>query len=167
MYKDIAKNIEIFKIEYPKTIVPNPTTNDYDLGFIRRYNSSTQSWNILYAPLYADAAQSLAGLDPTTGGLHLAVGDFYVKFNDAEVSPPEANFKIYSRASKGATTIKSAIVQASTLGTGSNTFTISETKPRSSIVIIASWPDVDIADERAFPVLPYALDNATFQLLLS
>lgn len=37
MYKDIAKNIEIFKIEYPKTIVPNPTTNDYDLGFIRRY----------------------------------------------------------------------------------------------------------------------------------
>ena len=37
MYKDIAKNIEAFNIEFPKTIVPKPTENDYNLGFIRRY----------------------------------------------------------------------------------------------------------------------------------
>jgi len=37
MYKDIAKNIDFFKIEYPKTIVPIPTSQDYQNGFIRRY----------------------------------------------------------------------------------------------------------------------------------
>jgi len=37
MYKDIAKNIDFFKIEYPKTIVPTPTSQDYENGFIRRY----------------------------------------------------------------------------------------------------------------------------------
>lgn len=37
MYKDIVKNIEIFTIQYPKTIVPTPTNEDYELGFIRRY----------------------------------------------------------------------------------------------------------------------------------
>ena len=37
MYKDVAKNIDIFQIEYPNTIVPNPTTQDYENGFIRRY----------------------------------------------------------------------------------------------------------------------------------
>ena len=37
MYKDVAKNIEIFNIQFPKTIVPSPTENDYNLGFIRRY----------------------------------------------------------------------------------------------------------------------------------
>jgi hypothetical protein len=37
MYKDIAKNIDFFKIEYPKTIVPTPTPQDYENGFIRRY----------------------------------------------------------------------------------------------------------------------------------
>jgi hypothetical protein len=37
MYKDVAKNIEIFKIKYPKTIVPSPSDTDYSSGFIRRY----------------------------------------------------------------------------------------------------------------------------------
>lgn len=37
MYKDIAQNVDIFVIEYPKTIVPNPTENDYNALFINRY----------------------------------------------------------------------------------------------------------------------------------
>jgi hypothetical protein len=37
MYKDIVNNLELFKIEIPKTIVPVPSENDYELGFIRRY----------------------------------------------------------------------------------------------------------------------------------
>ena len=37
MYKDVAKNIEQFTIKFPKTIVPNPTKNDYSNGFIQRY----------------------------------------------------------------------------------------------------------------------------------
>jgi len=37
MYKDIAQNLDMFKIELPKTIVPIPNENDYNVGFIRRY----------------------------------------------------------------------------------------------------------------------------------
>jgi len=37
MYKDIATNINNFKIELPDTIVPSPTERDYQYGFIRRY----------------------------------------------------------------------------------------------------------------------------------
>jgi hypothetical protein len=37
MYKDIAKNLKKFVINYPQTIVPNPIDTDYQNGFIRRY----------------------------------------------------------------------------------------------------------------------------------
>jgi hypothetical protein len=37
MYNDVAKNIDVFKIEYPNTVVPKPNTEDYENGFIRRY----------------------------------------------------------------------------------------------------------------------------------
>lgn len=37
MYDDVAKDKDIFKIEYPKTLVPSPDDSDYELGFIRRY----------------------------------------------------------------------------------------------------------------------------------
>jgi hypothetical protein len=37
MYKDIISNPNRFKIEYPDTIVPEPTDSDYQNGFIRRY----------------------------------------------------------------------------------------------------------------------------------
>jgi len=37
MYKDIAKNIENFTLQIPKTVIPIPTEFDYDNGFIRRY----------------------------------------------------------------------------------------------------------------------------------
>lgn len=37
MYNDVAKNLEIFNLKPPMTIVPTPTQDDYLLGFIRRY----------------------------------------------------------------------------------------------------------------------------------
>lgn len=37
MYKDVARDLDRYKIEYPKTIVPSPSDSDYSLGFLRRY----------------------------------------------------------------------------------------------------------------------------------
>jgi hypothetical protein len=37
MYKNVAKNIENFTLQIPKTIIPTPTEFDYDNGFLRRY----------------------------------------------------------------------------------------------------------------------------------
>lgn len=37
MYRDVARDLNTYKIEYPKTIVPIPSALDYSSGFIRRY----------------------------------------------------------------------------------------------------------------------------------
>jgi hypothetical protein len=37
MYKDVARNIENFTLQIPKTVIAIPTEFDYDNGFIRRY----------------------------------------------------------------------------------------------------------------------------------
>lgn len=37
MYKDVAKNIDQFKVVYPSTAIPSPDENDYTKGYIRRY----------------------------------------------------------------------------------------------------------------------------------
>lgn len=50
MYKDIANNLDLYKIEIPKTIVPVPTENDYELGYIRRYFA--QKANDIYGHIY-------------------------------------------------------------------------------------------------------------------
>ena len=50
MYKDVANNLDLYKIEIPKTIVPVPTDNDYELGYIRRY--FVQKANDIYGHIY-------------------------------------------------------------------------------------------------------------------
>jgi hypothetical protein len=37
MYKDVANNLNLFNIKLPNTIVPLPSIDDYNLGFIMRY----------------------------------------------------------------------------------------------------------------------------------
>jgi hypothetical protein len=37
MYKNVAKDIDLFVVNTPNTIVPSPTEEDYYIGFIRRY----------------------------------------------------------------------------------------------------------------------------------
>jgi hypothetical protein len=37
MYNKVAKNLALFEVKYPQTIVPQPTNGDYEAGFIRRY----------------------------------------------------------------------------------------------------------------------------------
>ena len=37
MYQDVAQNLELFTIQYPKTFVPNPSDSDYENGYIIRF----------------------------------------------------------------------------------------------------------------------------------
>lgn len=37
MYSKISTNLNVFKLDIPKTIVPAPSDIDYEFGFIRRY----------------------------------------------------------------------------------------------------------------------------------
>jgi hypothetical protein len=37
MYSKLSTNLNVFKLDIPKTIVPEPAETDYEFGFIRRY----------------------------------------------------------------------------------------------------------------------------------
>jgi hypothetical protein len=114
---------------YPSGSVWVKTTNS-NLGaswIVKKYNAATSAFITKPAMLYANNQSALYNLDPTGGGINLAIGTTYVKYNDDEGTPQHANFKIYGRAGVGATTLVSNIIGSGTFTAGSNTFTLTET----------------------------------------
>ncbi len=122
---------------------PRPTgsvwfkTTEPNLGAsvrVKRYNSSTAAWEEIKCPLYANGHSALAGLDAGGGGINLATGTLFAKFNDAELTGAdiEANFKIYRRVSAGETKIVSSVIAANTFSAGAGSFSIRESIKGSS-----------------------------------
>ncbi len=113
-----------------KTTTPNLGAD----WIIKKYSQATKAWTEQAVALYGSNAAALAGLDAIGGGINLALGQTYVKFNDDEGTPTLANFKIYARSGVGATTIRSAVISnqfTTTGGLGGSAvyrFTISETQ---------------------------------------
>ena len=104
---------------------------------IKKYNSATSTFIEQSVTLRANGAAALAALDPKGGGINLAVGQTYVKYNDDDGTPSLANFKIYGRSGVGATSITSSAITASTFTAGSNAFTITQSQVGSSSVASA------------------------------
>jgi hypothetical protein len=151
-----------------KTTTPNLGAN----LVTKRYNSATDAWETVAAPLYATGAAALAALDPTGGGANLAVGALYSKFNieeenGADLTPRLATFKLFRRNAVGATTITSAAVTASTFTAGTNSFVIAESlvgdDAYSSDVTVTFTANgnVDDADDFANAVNSAGLTNVT------
>jgi hypothetical protein len=128
---------------------PRPTgsvwlkTTDPNLGAkfrVKRWNSTTLAWESVAAPLYADGQSALDGLDSTGGGSNIAVGSVYVQtnfneHNGADVTPREANFKLWRRAASGATSIRSEIITGNSLpGPASYSFKIAESLIGTSVL---------------------------------
>ena len=128
---------------------PRPTgsvwikATDANLGAsytVYNYSTTTNSFVSVNAPLYANPQTALYSLDAAGGGLNLAAGTAYVKFNDAEqtfwesdantatgtavnrAAPALATFNLYTRANAGATTITSKIIGTTSTST-TTTFT--------------------------------------------
>lgn len=96
---------------------------------VKRFNSATQLFETVDAPLYSGAVEALSKLDKTGGGLNLAVGSLYVKYNSNDASPAEADFKIYRRKAATPTSIVSTKVTATSFtvtAPTTYTFTIAE-----------------------------------------
>ena len=111
---------------YPTGSIWVKTTNA-NLGadwIVKKYNDATSTWIEKTAPLYATPQAALYGIDPKGGGINLALGQLYVKYNDDEGATPYANFKIYGRSGVGATNIISNGITTGTFTAGSNSFTI-------------------------------------------
>jgi hypothetical protein len=105
-----------------KTTYPNLGA----LYFVKKYSAASSAWQLQTVGMYQNGQSANYALDPTGGGINLAAGTVYVKYNDDEGTPSLADFKIYYRTGVGATTITSAAVTSSTFTAGTNTFTIQE-----------------------------------------
>ena len=97
---------------------------------VKRYNSATDSFEAVNAPLYANGQSAIYGLDKAGGGLNLAAGAVYVKTNafednGSDSTPRTADYKIYRRSSTGATIIRSDKITTQVTA-GTKTFTIQE-----------------------------------------
>ena len=104
-------------------------TSSSNLGadwIIKKYSASTGAWAEQSVALYPNGQSALAALDSVGGGLNLALGRLYVKYNDDEGTPSEADFKIYTRSKVGATEIKSTKIVGGTLPANTYNFTIAE-----------------------------------------
>jgi hypothetical protein len=151
-----------------KTTTPNLGAN----LVTKRYNSATDAWETVAAPLYDTGAAALAALDPTGGGANLPIGALYTKFNIEEESgldltPRLGTFKLFRKNAIGATTITSAAVTASTFTVGLNSFVIAESLVGNDAyssdvtVTFTANGNVDDADDFANAVNAAGLINVT------
>ena len=106
-----------------KTTTPNGGAN----LSVKQYSTATQLWSTVTTPLYTTPALALYGLDRTGGGTNLLAGALYAKVNVDEVANPIGNYKVYSRAATGATSVTGLVVGATGLTNLPYTFTIQET----------------------------------------
>ena len=128
-----------FKLVDP---APRPTgsvwvkTTDVNLGArwrIKLWNTITQDWDPIFAPVYANGEDSLYKLDRIGGGANIPAGTVYVQYNfnedsGTDMSPRVANFKIFRRERPLPTSIISKVVSASTFSSSTTyTFQLAET----------------------------------------
>jgi hypothetical protein len=75
---------------------------------VKVYNSSSESWNTVPAPLYDSVRAATFALDTTGGGKNIAVGSLFVETNYEHDADPTASFKLWRKNATGKTTISSA-----------------------------------------------------------
>jgi len=110
----------------------------------KRYNSTTQLFEQIDAPLYSDPTTALFKLDKSGGGANLAAGQLYVKYNTTESSPQQADFAMYRRKSAAPTTIRSSKVTASTFAGDAGALTSVTTLSGTSVSAAATYTGVSV-----------------------
>ena len=109
---------------------------------VKRWNSATSAWVAYDAPIYDTSASSLYYLDRSGGGTNIPADSIFVLANaeeqfsyaDGTDEAPDArdttfkelSFRVWRRATTGATVVESAAITAGTF-TGARTFTIKQT----------------------------------------
>lgn len=103
---------------------------------VQRYNSATQAFVGIDAPVYEDAEEALHKLDSLAGGANLAAGTLYVDYTrDASTNidfTGAVSFKIYRRKAAAPLVIRSEKIASATFTSGAVTFLMAETLTGSS-----------------------------------
>jgi hypothetical protein len=105
---------------------------------IKAYSTATQLWSSVTAPLYTSPEGALFGLDKTGNGTNLLAGALYAKANVDELANPIGNYKVYSRATTGATSVTGAVIGTSGVAAATYSFTISESKANTAAMTSAA-----------------------------
>ena len=114
-------------------------TTDVALGSrwrVKQWNAAISDWVNVNAPLYANNAAAIFGLDVSGGGKNIPKGTLYVQYNLSEFDASDedmlkqADFKIYRREQPDPTTVKSVPLAHDTFTQGRvYNFTLAETIP--------------------------------------
>ena len=107
-----------------KTTTPNKGAN----WSVKQYNSTSDVWTTINAPIHDTNHSAIYSLDSTGGGANISEGSLYIQSNLTEIAEKLATFKVYRKNNSGATAIVSSKVLASTFSAGTFTFTVSESK---------------------------------------
>ena len=99
---------------------------------IRQYNAATQLWSSVTTPIYTTSEGAIYGLDTAGGGANLAAGALYAKVNTEELTNPIVNYKVFTRATTGATTVTGSVISNQFTEAATYTFTLQETRVASN-----------------------------------
>jgi hypothetical protein len=102
---------------------------------VKQYSTATQLWSTVTTPLYTTPEAAIFGLDKTGGGANLLADALYAKVNVDELANPIGNYKVYTRAAAGATSITSDVVTS--IAAATYTFTLQETRANTTVLLAA------------------------------
>ena len=100
---------------------------------VKNYNSTTELWSTVSAPLYENDQTALKNIDPAGGGINVTANTLYVQYDSTEAD--NATYKIFKRQTTGATTATST--DTSPTITTSDEFTISASVKNSTTMSTA------------------------------
>jgi hypothetical protein len=99
----------------------------------KRYNALTDQWTALSVPVYKDGYEALYNLDRVGGGVNIAVGSVFAKYDSANNNT--VGFKFYTQRVKGVTKVTSSVTNP-TVVTG-DSFSMKVTQPNQDPSITA------------------------------
>ena len=121
-----------------KTTEPNSGSR----WIVKKWNSATETWVTVNAPIYASGHSALYYLDRSGGGANIGQGELFVQTNAEEdslydASPETATFRIWSRASatNATTKITSQAITTTEVANGSLIWTLKQSIPGSSTLV--------------------------------
>ena len=114
---------------------------------IRQYNAATQLWSSVTTPIYTTSEGAIYGLDAAGGGANLAAGALYAKVNTEELTNPIVNYKVFTRATTGATTVTGSVISNQFTAAATYTFTLQETKVASNSLSTSSGVSITAAGD--------------------
>lgn len=95
---------------------------------VKYYSGSTQTWNVVSAPIYSSIQAATYAYDALGGGQNIAVGTLFVDSNYDDNASETANFKIWRKNKSGSLSIVSSSVSTYATNGTVHTFTIAESE---------------------------------------